>query len=198
MRSVSLRISAIIIVIMISGCTASLHPSKSPQGSRPALNVWSPSPESTLPSTPEAINVGFNYAAVASIIAKQRLSIESGPAPSRSPGPLRAFVVMCAGTVDGDCGTVDFFYNQHYAGGLQPAHLGSLTMRPYDSRIVFQNGRIVTMDFPLSTPHDSMCCATGGTFTATYRWNGKSVVATGPRAAEAPRVTAKPYLTPQP
>jgi LppP/LprE lipoprotein len=197
MRSTMKFVSAMLIAIVTCSCAARPQSSVR-QDSQPASPVWSLSPESTSASTPEGAQASFNYAAVASIIAKQHLSIEDGPAISGSPGPLRAFVVICTGTVDGDCGTVDFFYNQYYVGGLQPAHLSSLTIRPYQSRIVYQNGRIVTIDFPLTTPQDQLCCATGGTFRATYRWNGESVIATGSREAAAPRIAAKPNLTPEP
>lgn len=187
----------IVLIVMpaaaIAGCSSSpLGPTPGRQVTQPARAAWSLSPERVQTRSPESGPGSFDYITVASMIAKQGYSIFAGPAREGSPGPLRAFSVLCAGTATGHCGTVDLFYNNRYVGGLQSAQLGSLFIRVFNSKIVSQNGHQISIDFPLSKPADALCCATGGTFLATYTWNGKSVIATGPQANRAPRIVAKP------
>jgi hypothetical protein len=95
-------------------------------------------------------------------------------------------VVLCSGTADGDCGGVDFFYNDRYVGMLDVGMMGKLTIFAYNARIFSQNGRTVVMDLPLSRSSDGLCCPSGGTLTARFAWNGHAVVPIGPTATSAP------------
>jgi hypothetical protein len=96
--------------------------------------------------------------------------------------------VICTGSADGHCGTVDFFYVNRLIGYLPARQLGTSTILPYNARIVSEAGRHVTIDLDISRPTDALCCATGGTISVNYYWTGHGVLPSGPQAAKAPTV----------
>lgn len=152
---------------------------------------WSLTPVSSAPASPAdgSSSDGFDYTTAATAIAKQGFSISQGPGASGSKGPLRAFVVICTGSEDGHCGTVDFFYVNNLMGFLPARRLGTSEILPYNARIVTEGGQYVTIDFDISRSRDPLCCTTGGTISVTYRWTGQGISISGPQAAEAPTIS---------
>ncbi|MEU3662466.1 LppP/LprE family lipoprotein [Streptomyces sp. NPDC032940] len=81
------------------------------------------------------------------------------------PGPLRAVEASCAGSANGNCTGVFFFYGNRYVGN---AFAGQL-------RITAQNGTEVTLQRPIFKDTDPTCCPSGGTETHQVRWNGTAI-----------------------
>lgn len=159
--------------------------------SPPAWSLEPVSPTAVNPAnrSPAATSDGFDYNAAATAISQQGFSIEQGPAASGSQGPLRAFVVICTGSADGHCGTVDFFYVNRLIGYLPARKLGSSMILPYNARIVSEGGRYISVDLDISGPNDPLCCPRGGTINVRYYWAGHSVAVSGTQAAQAPTVS---------
>jgi hypothetical protein len=173
----------------LNACAGAHNASSAPQ-SAVASSAWTLEPVSTVPASGQspATADGFDYTATAITISEQGFSIEQGPPATGSKGPLRAFVVICTGSADGHCGTVDFFYVNRLIGYLPARQLGTSTILPYNARIVSEAGRHVTIDLDISRPTDALCCATGGTISVNYYWTGHGVLPSGPQAAKAPTV----------
>jgi len=148
---------------------------------------WSLTPVSPTPT--DSSGEGFDYAAATAVIAKQGFSVSQGPDATGSKGPLRAFVVICTGSADGHCGTVDFFDANRLIGFLPARQLGKSMIQPYNARIVTEGGRYVTIDFDISRDTDALCCTTGGTISVTYRWTGRGISISGAQATEAPTIS---------
>lgn len=182
----------LVVIIYVHARNTASTPQASSQ-SGPILPTWSLVPIASKSLTPvgpspAATNDGFDYDAAASTISKQGFTIEQGPAESGSKGPLRAFVVICTGSADGHCGTVDFFYSNRLIGYLPSRQFGSSMILPYNARIVSEAGSYVTVDLDISGPNDPLCCPSRGTINVTYSWTGRGIVISGSQAAKAPKV----------
>jgi LppP/LprE lipoprotein len=182
-------IAAAVAFTAISACDSTRTQAPS---ARPTVPVWSLTPTSSANPGGAETTPGFSYVAVAKKIAEQGFAIVAGPRAAGSPGPLRAFIVICSGSADGKCGGIEFFYNDKYAGRMTVGHRGNLVMYLYNARIVTQDGRTIVLDLPMSRPNDPLCCPSGGTLVTHYAWNGQAVVPVGFTARFAPRPKLQP------
>lgn len=139
---------------------------------------------------------GFSYSAAEATITAQDYTIAGGPEPAGSPGPLRAFKVICTGSADGACGTIIFFYGNRYVDSVSVFVTGKTSggylIYASDAAIAAQSGQQVVVRYRERKPSDAMCCPSGPTFTVTYRWNRGSVVASGQSATKAPPLSTRP------
>jgi hypothetical protein len=181
---------AALTLVALAGCSA--------PGS--GASVWTmrtmtaaPATRPPTPSDSAASTSEFSYATVVATITAQGYNVNSGPVREGSPGPLRAFEVVCTGSADGNCGAIKFFYQNRYVGSIYQRVLGTSIVAASNSRIASQNGRRIVVRYQVSKPTDPVCCPSGPFFTVTYGWNGKSVVATGGPTADAPQLTAQPH-----
>ena len=202
MRTYKMSMRIVIALAFLAGALGatiyakSHNTTKAPQTGPPAaptppawsLEPISPTAANPAGQSPAAAGDEFDYNAAAATISKQGFSIEQGPTASGSKGPLRAFVVICTGSGDGHCGTVDFFYGNRLVAFLPARQLGSSAILPYNARIVSEDGQYVTIDLDISRPNDPLCCPSGGTINVAYYWTGHGIAVSGPQAARAPTV----------
>lgn len=87
-------------------------------------------------------------------------------------GPLRAIHAHCTGSVDGKCVSVFFFYGNEYAGYDVTAAA--------QSTIKSQDGKTVTLSYPVYLPTDPQCCHSGGEREYQARWEDGKVIFSPP------------------
>nr|WSW49697.1 LppP/LprE family lipoprotein [Streptomyces sp. NBC_01001] len=87
-------------------------------------------------------------------------------------GPLRAIHGRCTGSVDGTCVAVFFFYGNEYAG-FDATGVAQSTIKS-------QDGKSVTLSYPVYLPSDPQCCHSGGERDYQARWEDGKVVFSPP------------------
>ncbi|MEU8584174.1 LppP/LprE family lipoprotein [Streptomyces abikoensis] len=143
----------LLLVATATSCSSSGNPAGSPGPSRSVV-LWDPSAQRPSPST--AADGPFDAAAATLRIKRLGYTADDEPGVLKNlRGPFRAIHGTCTGSVDGRCVSVFFFQGNDYVGYDSPG--------VNESTIVKQDGRTVTISYPVFTTTDPMCCPSGGT-----------------------------------
>ncbi|MEU1782854.1 LppP/LprE family lipoprotein [Streptomyces abikoensis] len=143
----------LLLVATSTSCSSSKNPDGSPGPTR-SVTLWDPS--AGRPSPSAAADGPFDAAAAAQRIKRLGYTPDDEPGVLKAlRGPFRAVHGHCTGSVDGRCVSVFFFQGNAYVGYDSPG--------VNESTIVKQDGRTVTISYPVFTTTDPMCCPSGGT-----------------------------------
>ncbi|MEU3491187.1 LppP/LprE family lipoprotein [Streptomyces massasporeus] len=156
--------TAVLCLTLVTACGASAD--KDQPESRPSVSLWDTAgPSAGKPSKDAKEPFDVDRA----VLRIKRLGYTADTKASTLKnlrGPLRAIHAHCTGSIDGKCVSVFFFYDNEYAGYDRTAA---------QSTIKSQDGKTVTLSYPVYLPTDPQCCHSGGEREYQARWKDGKV-----------------------
>ncbi|GAA2769259.1 LppP/LprE family lipoprotein [Streptomyces indiaensis] len=157
--------AAVLCLTLVTACGAS--PDKDQPESHPSASLWDTAgPSAANPSKDAKEPFDVDRA----VLRIKRLGYTADTKASTLKnlrGPLRAIHAHCTSSVDGKCVSVFFFYGNEDAGYDRTAAA--------QSTIKSQDGKTVTLSYPIYLPTDPQCCHSGGEREYQARWKDGKV-----------------------
>lgn len=158
---------ASLCLLLVTACASAAEGGR--PAASPSVSLWNPSAG----RSPVARDEPFDVDRAMLRVKRLGFTADTEPATLKNlRGPLRAIHGHCTNSADGTCVSVFFFVGNEYVG-YDAAGIAQSTIES-------QDGTTVTLVYPVYTPTDPQCCASGGKRTYRARWEGGKVTFTPP------------------
>jgi LppP/LprE lipoprotein len=154
--------------VTVTTTAAAASPSASAPGAKPA-----PTGQPGGSSGPAPPAAGSLAAAKAVVRSKGYTPYPNTASHWAGPATLNVILGTATGSADGYNNWAFFFVNGRY--------IGTDTKSPSAGiRVAWTSATTIALTYPLYQPSDPLCCASAGTATVRYHWNGAQLVALDP------------------